>query len=94
MDADHAIFKACPRQHIEVMHDAFRRVCDILQLSCEREDQLTELVVLKIMELAKSGERDPEILCIDVLAALEAPLQGVTPGSMSEPITSVAARAE
>jgi hypothetical protein len=35
-------------EHIEVMHDAFRRVCDILQLSCEREDQLTELVVLKI----------------------------------------------
>jgi hypothetical protein len=46
------------------------------------------------MELAKWGELDPEILCIDVLAALEAPSQGVTPGSMSEPITPVAANAE
>jgi hypothetical protein len=78
-------------EHIEAMHAAFRRVCDILQLSCDREDPLTELVVLKIMELAKSGERDPEILCIDVLDELGAQSQGPTPGSMSEPITSVAA---
>jgi hypothetical protein len=74
------------------MHAAFRRVCDILQLSCDREDPLTELVVLKIMELAKAGEHDPEILCIDVLAELGAPSQCVTPGSSSEPITSVAAQ--
>jgi hypothetical protein len=40
-------------EHIEAMHDAFRRVCDVLQLECE---------------LTKAGERDPEILCIDVLA--------------------------
>jgi hypothetical protein len=56
--------------HIESMHEAFRRVCDILQLQCGREDPLTELVVMKIMELARAGERDPEILCIDTLAAL------------------------
>jgi hypothetical protein len=77
-------------EHIEAMHDAFRRVCDILQLSCGREDPLTEIVVLKIMELAKSGQRDPEILCIDVLAELEAPSQGGT--SSVEPITSVVAQ--
>jgi hypothetical protein len=85
-------FQLDPNEHIVAMHAAFQRVCDILQLSCDREDPLTEFVVLKIMELAKAGERDPEILCIDVLAALGAPLQGVTPGSMSEPITSVAAK--
>src|SRR5882757_11224983 len=68
-------------EHIDAMRDAFRRVCDILQLSCDREDPLTEIVVLKIMELAKLGERDPEILCIDVLAAFGAPSQGGTPGS-------------
>jgi hypothetical protein len=56
---------------MEAMRGAFYRVCDILQLS-DHEDSLTELVVLKIVELAKAGERDPEILCIDVLAALEA----------------------
>jgi hypothetical protein len=42
------------------------------------------------MELAKSGQRDPEILCIDVLAALEATSQGGT--SSVEPITSVVAQ--
>jgi hypothetical protein len=77
-------------EHIEAMHDAFQRVCDILQLSCDREDPLTEIVVLKIMELAKSGQREPEILCIDVLAALEATSQGGT--SSVEPITSVVAQ--
>jgi hypothetical protein len=77
-------------EHIEAMHDAFRRVCDILQLSCDREDPLTEIVVLKIMELAKSGQRDPEILCIDVLAELEAPSQGVAARSTPEPSNSFA----
>jgi hypothetical protein len=56
---------------MEAMRAAFYRVCDILRLS-DHGDPLTELVVLKIVELAKAGERDPEILCIDVLAALEA----------------------
>jgi hypothetical protein len=72
-------------EHIEAMHDAFRRVCDILQLSCDREDPLTEIVVLKIMELAKSGQRDPEILCIDVL---EAPSQRGTSSVETDHICS------
>jgi hypothetical protein len=58
-------------EHIEAMHDAFRRVCDTLQLECRPDDPTTERVVMKIVELAKAGERDPEILCIDVLAQLE-----------------------
>jgi hypothetical protein len=57
---------------METMRAAFYRVCDILQLSGDREDPLTDLVVTKIVELAKAGERDPEVLCIDVLAHLEA----------------------
>jgi hypothetical protein len=71
-------------EHIEAMHAAFRRVCDILQLSCDREDPLTEIVVMKIMDLAKAGERDPEILCIDVLAELETPLQDATSRALRE----------
>jgi hypothetical protein len=55
---------------IEAMREAFRRVCDILQLECGREDKLTEVVVLKIIELARAGEHDSETLCIDTLAAL------------------------
>jgi hypothetical protein len=63
---------------IEAMRGAFHGACDILQLSCDREDPLTEIVVTKIVELAKAGERDPKILCSRVLAELETPAQGAT----------------
>jgi hypothetical protein len=60
---------------MEAMRAAFYRVCGVLQLSGDREDPLTDIVVEKIVELAKAGECDPEILCIDVLAQLEMPAQ-------------------
>jgi hypothetical protein len=60
---------------MEAMRAAFYRVCDVLQLSCNREDPLTEVVVTKIVELAKAGERDPEILCFTVLAEFDMPVQ-------------------
>jgi hypothetical protein len=40
--------------------------------------RITEVIVTKIAELAKAGERDPEILCGKVLADLEAPAESVT----------------
>jgi hypothetical protein len=45
---------------MEAMRAAFYRVCDVLQFSHDREDPLTEVVVTKIVELAKAGERDPK----------------------------------
>jgi hypothetical protein len=75
---------------MEAMRAAFYRVCDILRLSGDREDPLTEIVVEKLVELAKAGERDPEILCIDVLAQLEMPAQGTTSRAPPEPMTSAA----
>jgi hypothetical protein len=54
-------------QHIEALRAAFRRVCDILQLNCEADDPMTEIVVMKIVELAKAGELDPERLCLAVM---------------------------
>jgi hypothetical protein len=33
-------------EHIEAMRETFRRVCDIRQLDCGREDPMTELVVM------------------------------------------------
>jgi hypothetical protein len=85
-------------EHIEAMRAAFNRVCDIQQLSCDQEDPLTELVVMKIMDLAKAGERDPEILCIEVLAELGTPSQGGPPLAPPErappPMTSVASAKE
>jgi hypothetical protein len=59
-------------EQMEALHEAFRRVCDILKIDCSGDEKLTELVVLKIVELAKTGERNPEVLCIDTIAAFEA----------------------
>jgi hypothetical protein len=82
-------YKIADPDLMEAMRDAFHRVCDILQLSCDREDPLTEIVVTKIVELAKAGERDPEILCIDVLAQLEMPLQEAIPRSSPKAVSDV-----
>ena len=73
---------------MEAMRTAFYRVCEVLQLSCE--DPMTEIVVTKIVELAKAGERDPDILCFTVLAELGTPLHEAIPRSSPEAATSVA----
>jgi hypothetical protein len=78
-------------EHIEVMREAFRRVCDILQLECGRADPRTDQIVMKIVELAKAGELDPERLCIDVLAEFEVPserLGSVGETSRGPPVTT------
>jgi hypothetical protein len=74
---------------MEAMRAAFHRICDVLQLSCDREDPLTEVVVTKIVELAKAGERDPDKLCFAVLAELDMPLQEATPRSSPKPASVV-----
>jgi hypothetical protein len=75
--------------------EAMRAACEVLELSCDREDPLTEVVVTKIVELAKAGERDPEILCFTVLADLDMPLEEAILRSSPEraplPLASVAA---
>ena len=60
-------------ERIEAMRAAFHRVCDVLQLDCGTQDRMTERIVMKIVELAKTGELDPERLCIDTLAEVEPP---------------------
>jgi hypothetical protein len=50
---------------------------------------VTEIVVTKIVELAKAGERDPEIPCIDVLGPIWAPARDVTSRTLPEPRKSV-----
>ena len=60
-----------PTAQIEAMRSAFNRVCDALQLNCGVEDPVTELVVLKIVELAKAGEDNPDHLCAAVLAEFD-----------------------
>ena len=57
-------------EHIEAMRAAFRRVCDVLQLDSGREDPMTEIIVMKIVELAKTGDHDPVQVSERVLAEL------------------------
>jgi hypothetical protein len=79
-------YNACVEPDLmEAMRAAFYRVCDVLQLSCDREDPLTEIVITKIVELAKAGERDPDKLCFAVLADLDMPLQEAIPRSSPKP---------
>jgi hypothetical protein len=43
----------------------------VLRLDCGADDQITELVVEKIVSLVKAGELDPVRLCIAVLSELK-----------------------
>jgi hypothetical protein len=58
-------------EHIEAMWAAFHQVCGILQLNADADDPMTEIVFMKIVELTKAAELDPERLCIAVLADLD-----------------------
>jgi pentatricopeptide repeat protein len=54
-----AFLKICCRSgHVETMRSAFRKVCDALRLSCDANDPMTDLIVMKIIDLAKAGEID------------------------------------
>jgi len=59
---------------IEVMNTAFAAVCKSLQLS-PRDDPFTQAVARKIIEIAATGEREPQRMHDLVLLALEAPDQ-------------------
>jgi hypothetical protein len=43
---------------IEAMRSAFHKVCDALMLRCDGDDPMTEIIVTKIVALAKAGEHD------------------------------------
>jgi hypothetical protein len=64
-------------EHIEAMRVAYRRICDVLQLDCRREDPMTEIIVMKIVELAEVGEYDPMQVSERVLADLKASHSGI-----------------
>jgi hypothetical protein len=56
--------------HIEAMRSAFRKICDTLRLNCSAENPATDSIVLKIVEIAKGGEHDPDQPCRLVLLDL------------------------
>jgi hypothetical protein len=45
----------------------------VLDINGGTEDPLTEVIVEKIVKLAKAGGRGPTRMCINVLAALDSP---------------------
>jgi len=55
-------------EHIQAMRNAFDAVCTKLELSVGTGDQVTELVALRIIELARAGERDANRLIARTLA--------------------------
>jgi hypothetical protein len=52
------------------MRAAFNKVCERLGLQCRREDRITDVVVDAIIEVAATGERDPDRVCELVLVHL------------------------
>jgi hypothetical protein len=59
--------KYMEHEHIEAMRAAFYKVCDALLLNGHVDDPMTEVVVDKIVALAKAGEHDAERLAEHVL---------------------------
>ena len=57
--------------HIEAMVFAFEAICLELKLHDRPDDPLREVVAIKIIELAKRGERDPIRLRDQVLAIMK-----------------------
>lgn len=47
---------------MDAMHAAFKEVCSELELACGPEDQVTEVVVEKIVALVRDGVREPHEL--------------------------------
>jgi hypothetical protein len=53
--------------HIEAMRSAFHKICAALLLKGDVDDQMTEIIVTKIVALAKAGEHDANRLAELVL---------------------------
>jgi hypothetical protein len=77
---------------VEMMRATFHRVCDALQIDGNTESPLAEAVVIKIMQLAKTDEVDPDRLCIDVLAELRTGPGGAVDGGTGRPPNDLVSR--
>jgi hypothetical protein len=54
------------RETIRIMGVAFDMACVALRLA-DRDDDADEIIARRIIELAKAGERNPNLLCENVL---------------------------
>jgi hypothetical protein len=55
-----------------VLGVAFEQVCIALRIGAS-DDDVKQAIANKVMELAKAGERDPDILCERVLEDIRRP---------------------
>ncbi len=55
---------------IQAMCSAYQAVCEELELSNNKSDRLTEVVALKIIEVARTGERNMIVLRDSALRSL------------------------
>jgi hypothetical protein len=58
------------QEAIDAMHSAYEQVCAELGLKKKKDDRVTEVVALKIIEAARAGQRDPATLRLHALFAL------------------------
>jgi hypothetical protein len=69
--------RAIDPNNLEFMRAAFNKACERLGLQCRREDRITDVVVDTIIEIAATGERDPDRVCELVLLHLKEPQRDV-----------------
>ena len=65
---DFVIIPIFDRDQIAAMHAAFERVCTRMHLRGTKAAPVIELVAIKIVELARAGEFDPEKMTRAVMA--------------------------
>ena len=57
-------------ESVQAMYLAYEEACEKLELSNEKNDRVTEFVALMIIEVAKTGERNPATMRDKALALL------------------------
>ena len=65
-------------EEIRSLSDAYESALQLLGLS-DRNDPITELVAKKIIEIAQTGERDPQQLSALAVEQLSTPTQRTAP---------------
>jgi hypothetical protein len=63
--------RAIDPNDLEFVRAAFNKVCERLGLQCRREDRITDVVVDAIIEVAGTGERNPDCVCELALVRLK-----------------------
>jgi hypothetical protein len=56
-----------------VLGVAFEQVCIALRIGASDDDDVKQAIANKVIELAKAGERNPDILCERVLEDIRRP---------------------